>query len=213
MPHSKPWASASTTAFGALRAANGFDLSDCQHAARHRRWHGECWAPSADRAPCDSGKRGSPYGHGFPREYWREVSARRLWIPAGRAAGHTGRLRESESSFVRSSAVVVSEVPAPLQARETRRGSGWRHDGTEAAGPGCPARHRLRSRRCRPRHGKEGVVTARDFQTSRSGRLRSAPRSWPGACPINLRSSAGFAGATIPGGRLRKGGEAPLRVS
>jgi hypothetical protein len=25
------------------------------------------------------------------------------------------------------------------------------------------------------------------------------------------RSSAGFAGATIPGGRLRKGGEAPLR--
>ena len=26
------------------------------------------------------------------------------------------------------------------------------------------------------------------------------------------RSSAGFAGATIPGGRFRKGGEAPLRV-
>ena len=26
------------------------------------------------------------------------------------------------------------------------------------------------------------------------------------------RSSAGFAGATIPGGRFRKGGEAPLRA-
>ncbi len=26
------------------------------------------------------------------------------------------------------------------------------------------------------------------------------------------RSSAGFAGATIPGGRFRKGNEAPLRV-
>jgi hypothetical protein len=29
---------------------------------------------------------------------------------------------------------------------------------------------------------------------------------------IRRRSSAGFAGATIPGGRIRKGGEAPLRA-
>ena len=40
---------------------------------------------------------------------------------------------------------------------------------------------------------------------SRSGVRRRPGRSVP-------RSSAGFAGATIPGGRFRKGGEAPLRV-
>src|SRR5213594_450765 len=42
--------------------------------------------------------------------------------------------------------------------------------------------------------------------------MRSTPRALAVPRESVPLSSAGFAGATIPGGRFRKGGEAPLRV-
>src|SRR5213594_945162 len=62
-----------------------------------------------------------------------------------------------------------------------------------------------------PQESVARAEPALEVEHSTLGRANPHPllASRRGSVPL---SSAGFAGATIPGGRVRKGGEAPLRV-
>src|SRR5437660_3183047 len=125
-----------------------------------------------------------------------------------------------------SSDVCSSDLGHPggdrAAALPDRRVPAWRRGGHD---PYRGARARLRPGRARaartPRDGgarvlHEGRSRPRDRPARRHahGRRRSARRRYRAGVLVRSRrpSGAGFAGATDPGGRFRKGGEAPLRA-